>query len=185
MAQITLIERQVVNGFERLVHRDEPFDCTIGKCGSSNCPGYPSGIGKSHGIGITLHRYAIRGEGLAVQFVFSLGGLDQYLPETAARLAFYNYMPEPLGWNIGWHSVIDHTIYTNSNGESESRAYKSDDCHLLPNMPCYYDGSTLNADPYLKIYLEDGPNKLWEKLEDYFLEAMNWIQHARTHSTNS
>jgi hypothetical protein len=43
----------------------------------------------------------------------------------------------------------------------------------------------LNSDPYLEAYLKEGPDKVWEMLEDYFLDIINWIQiYGRTKSTD-
>ena len=44
-------------------------------------------------------------------------------------------------------------------------------CDLIPGQPeCYYDGSSLNAEPVLDVLLSDGDEAVWKYLEDYYEE---------------
>lgn len=46
----------------------------------------------------------------------------------------------------------------------------ADNCHVLGGK-CYYDGSGLQADEWLKEFLEGGTDWLWPKLEErYYLQ---------------
>lgn len=199
MSEMEIVYTNRVNGLERIIWKDLPFDCSIGQCKAMvrsedypdvfvQCPGYPTGSGKSHGIGQARYRWVIRGEGLGVQFVFSKGGPEEYLPETAERLALDGrFNPNNLGhwipgieltmaWDISWHSWFDPYEPFEIDGEIVSGSYSSNDCHVLPGMTCYYDGSSLNAEAYLHAFNNFGEDKVWEMLEQYFTETLEWMQ---------
>lgn len=172
------IERKRLDsGLEAIVYKRDAFDCTIGKCGAVvratvvnpnadhdefiPCPGKPIvAHGDSHGISSNKWRYVLRGEGLAVHFLY----LDDiFLPETRTpheSMSFY-----PMAHDIGYHSVIP--LYDDQTG--------TDQCDYL-GMRCYYDGSSLEADTPLHILTEHGEDKLWEYMEHYFAGMMMDIQ---------
>ena len=41
-------------------------------------------------------------------------------------------------------------------------------CDLLPQGFCYYDGSSLNAEPLYEILLTEGDEGVWRNLEDFY-----------------
>mgnify|MGYP000162019359 CR=1 FL=1 len=46
-------------------------------------------------------------------------------------------------------------------------------CDYLDNCPCYYDGSSLNAEPVYQILLSFGEEAVWKYLEDYYHETFS------------
>lgn len=44
-------------------------------------------------------------------------------------------------------------------------------CPYLDGRPCYYDGSTLNAERYYEILLREGSEGLWKALDAYYRET--------------
>lgn len=43
-----------------------------------------------------------------------------------------------------------------------------DPCPWLDGKPCYYDGSTLNAEPVFEILLKEGSAGVWRELREYY-----------------
>ena len=43
-----------------------------------------------------------------------------------------------------------------------------DPCEWLDGKPCYYDGSTLNAEPMFEILLREGSAGVWRELREYY-----------------
>jgi len=42
------------------------------------------------------------------------------------------------------------------------------DCDLLPGGKCYYDGSTMNAEPLYEVLLTQGSEGIWRELEAFY-----------------
>lgn len=51
-----------------------------------------------------------------------------------------------------------------------------DPCEYTDGGPCYYDGSTLNAEPVYKILLEEGSDGVWKYLEEYYEETFKDVE---------
>lgn len=43
-----------------------------------------------------------------------------------------------------------------------------DPCPWLDGKPCYYDGSTLNAEPVFEVLLKEGSAGVWRELREYY-----------------
>jgi hypothetical protein len=44
-------------------------------------------------------------------------------------------------------------------------------CELLDGGPCYYDGSTLNAEPVFEVLLREGSAGVWRELREFYLQT--------------
>jgi hypothetical protein len=60
-------------------------------------------------------------------------------------------------WDLGFHCSFDPGWST-----------EMDDCDVLPGGKCWYDGSSLNADPVFDRLCREGLDGLWAELEDYY-----------------
>lgn len=120
---------------------------------------------KNYGIAAVRITFVLQGELGATQFQI---GTDWYLPQNQAETKrtstdFDFGRPKPMGWDIGYHSY--------------KRMYKSqtpmESCDIL-GCPCYYDGSSLQADDFIPKFLAGGSDAVWKMLEerynDLFLE---------------
>ena len=108
--------------------------------------------------------FVLRGPKGAVQFMV---GTDWHLPHVQRRLRARNLESaerfdtiQPRGWDIGYHSP--RPMYT---GDTPLK----DDCEILGG-PCYYDGSSLQADEMIPEFLAGGTKWLWPKLEEIYRE---------------
>jgi hypothetical protein len=92
------------------------------------------------------------------------------LPErlsSAAENALGGNRYQPQGWDLGYHSPVP--IY-------DGQTPIWDDCHVIGG-PCYYDGSSLNAELLTDGFLEGGERFLWPALEAYYrhtFEGADW-----------
>lgn len=91
------------------------------------------------------HRFILIGPLGAVQFVYmtTLDGKD-------------------LAVDLGYHSRTPRY---------EDQSITRPSCPYLNDEPCYYDGSSLNADTPLRIYRHDGEEALWSYLNNYYNEV--------------
>lgn len=65
---------------------------------------------------------------------------------------------KPMGIDIGYHSPVP--LY-----EGARRMGAKGECHVLPDSECYYDGSSLQADPIMAGLIEHGSDWVWTELE--------------------
>lgn len=65
---------------------------------------------------------------------------------------------QPQAWDLGYHA---------REPQYESQTAVRDECHVLGG-PCYYDGSSLNAEYLIDGFLEGGDRFLWPALEEYY-----------------
>lgn len=97
-------------------------------------------------------RWYVRGPGLVVQFVVSLGWVR---PGRTLEGAY------PKAWDLGYHS--DRPRYSGQ---------KPFDCDKLPGGECYYDGSVLQAEEVLRLLIEEGDEAVWSYLAGYFSHVL-------------
>lgn len=122
----------------------------------------PAKNGGIHGVEI---RFVLKGPSGAVQFLI---GTDWYLPsiqseidakDRAFRLVNPSlYLLRPNGYDVGYHSPRPQ--YKGHEAISEK-------CPYIPgNGGCYYDGSGLRADEWVRdILLPHGSDGVWKALE--------------------
>lgn len=107
--------------------------------------------GKNYGIGsLRLNFYIIK-DNKAVDFTCSTG---TYLPHIETP-------PSSMGYDVGYHSPTP--MYKDHNAGP---------CNLL-DCDCYSDGSSLQAQEWFVIFLEQGSDKIWEMLEEYWNDRFN------------
>lgn len=129
--------------FERNIYVTPPFDKR-----HSN----PS---KNYGIGSIQIRWVIKGEKGAVQFLMSTG---TYLPSSFDEKGSIFNAGRPSAWDIGYHSPTPMF---------EGQTLVSDNCEFIEG-PCYYDGSGLQAEEPMNVFLEKGSEALWKYLIEYY-----------------
>lgn len=114
---------------------------------------------KNYGIhGVDL-RFYLKGPDAAIQFVIYT---HWHLPHVQAemdakpcdpRFPYMFHKPQPA--DIGYH--VRAPLY-------EGQTPISDDCHLIGG-PCYYDGSTLQAEEVFDVLVRGGTDALWAEME--------------------
>lgn len=114
-----------------------------------------------HGVEM---RWLLKGPLGVVQFVvYTNWHLPHIEAADAARAHTFDAVAyrirRPMPADLGYHSP--RPMY---DGQ-EPR----DDCPFLKG-DCYYDGSTLNADPVFDLLVEKGHEAVWARLEDYYNE---------------
>lgn len=146
--------------YERLTRTTEPFDCILGRCANPDCPGGPDLGGGSHGRGSGRETWIVRGEGLAVCWTFSNG---VYLPESIEAMGGIG--PERPGFgSVSYHAATQL-------GDHDGR---HPDCDWL-GMPCWHDGSFVDADRYAELHASEGEEAAWQALEDYWQATFNQL----------
>lgn len=111
---------------------------------------------KNYGVGALKMTWLLKGELGVIQFVVSTGW---YLPEVEAEWDSSELARsrEPDAWDIGYHSPTPHY-------EDQPKM----DCDLFPQGFCYYDGSSLSAEPILQALLCEGHEAVWSRMEDWY-----------------
>jgi len=134
-------------------------------------PGYDSGT-RERGIGSMQIRFVLKGELGAVQILF---GTDWYPRSAQERLhtmgldrlySEYLHM-KPDAWDVGYHSPTP---------QYEGHTPSSDSCEFLDGKPCYYDGSSLAADPVRDAFLEKGEESVWAVAKDRYIELFGELR---------
>jgi hypothetical protein len=67
-----------------------------------------------------------------------------------------HWMERPTPADIGYHSPVPRY---------DGQTLMTDSCPFLDGRPCYYDGSSLNAEKVFDVLLNKGSDGLWKELE--------------------
>lgn len=117
---------------------------------------------KNYGIKGMSIRFVLRGERGATQFLLFTDWYPQRVQEerwaNGKRLPFFEL--QPMAADIGYHA---------REPQYEGQEPITSSCPLLGG-PCYYDGSSLNADPIRDRLLVDGDQAVWDALEQLYIE---------------
>lgn len=119
---------------------------------------------KNYGIhGVTI-RFLLKGDNGVVQFVLHTNWhLPHVTKETLAKCkrdpSLFDVLLMPMPSDLGYHSPVP--MYDGQTMMIES-------CPVLDGKPCYYDGSSLNAEPIYEVLLREGHNGVWQELEKYY-----------------
>jgi hypothetical protein len=119
----------------------------------------------NYGVGSVQIRFVLKGKKGAIQFLI---GTDWYPPHVQESMKFRLSQrapecvrPKPDGWDVGYHSLVP--MY-------EGQEKMSDSCEYLDGKPCYYDGSSLRADEWVKdIFLKEGSDGIWLEMEKEYV----------------
>jgi hypothetical protein len=68
------------------------------------------------------------------------------------------------GWDVGFHSRAPISYAT-----------EMDECDVVPEGRCWYDGSGLQADELCQRFLKEGEQVVWATLEDRY---QSWLMEA-------
>lgn len=113
---------------------------------------------RNYGIHGCDMRFYLTGEKGVIQFVLSTNWhLPHVHEELAGRRAGWLCKPMPV--DLGYHSSVP--MY-------EGQSLLTECCEVLGGRPCYYDGSTLNAESIYEIMLREGSEGVWRELERYY-----------------
>lgn len=127
---------------------------------------------KDYGIGCMRCYMVLKGEKGAVNFTFFTGmflesTMEEYIKEGRAMPEVHDwgvfYINKPRGMDVGFHSLTPLYDYQKEYGPR-------DGCEWLDGKPCYGDGSALRAGEWMKIFLSEGSDKIWEMLEVEYKE---------------
>ena len=107
-----------------------------------------------HGVEM---RMVLKGPEGAVQFVLSTGWQLPHVHAEWKAKGLNEYFPLP--FDLGYHSYVSRfegqTIVTNS-------------CPWLDGKPCYYEGSSLQAQDVFDLLVREGGEAVWCKLEERY-----------------
>jgi len=119
---------------------------------------------KNYGIYGVEIIFILKGEHGAVQFLLYT---NWHLPHVQKEIDSKLFNPEfpylfhkPQPADLGYHS------YKPIREWQDTPSFEH--CEILDEKPCYYDGSTLNAEPIFKRLLEEGDKGVWKALEDFY-----------------
>lgn len=149
--------------------------------------------------------FVLKGEYGAVQFLMSTGwypgtATERLLStdgESGQVVSMWRTMFQPRGVDLGYHSktpmyeghdAIGSIEYdyddredlgTEDNPLTFPKAKPTgtfDPCPYTDGGPCYYDGSSLNAQPIFRRFLTEGDKVIWEKLEEYYVDRFGELK---------
>jgi len=148
----------------KIVRFEGGFDCIKFYCKFNSKSCYP-GEGGSHGKHGVAIRFVLQGNDGAVQFLLYTGWLPQYKKPSSIgyiNIADWGFSPTPA--DLGCHSRTarypGQEPFTNS-------------CEYCDGKPCYYDGSSLNANDAMYALVNGGDEALWSFLEGYYNHAFH------------
>lgn len=125
----------------------------------------------NYGVEAVRIRFLLRGKRGVVQFLISTNWYPPHVQEEQKYAWHRDSLREvePEGWDVGYHSLTP--MYEGQERGSES-------CEYLDGKPCYYDGSSLRADEWVRdILLKEGSDGVWRAMEDEY-EALFGEPHS-------
>lgn len=121
---------------------------------------------KNYGIHCVDVGFFLKGPLGVVQFTLFSGW---HLPHVADELERKSpTLRYPMATDLGYHSPTPRY---------EGQTVMRDKCDLL-GCACYYDGSSLNAEPVLDRLLREGDKGVWAALEDFYHNVFERQQEA-------
>jgi hypothetical protein len=116
-----------------------------------------------HGVELL---FLLKGEEGAVQFVlYTNWHLPHVQKELELKSSHIHCHPMPA--DLGFHSP--KPMY-------EGQTSLTEDCEYLDGKPCFYDGSTMNAERVFNVLLEKGDEGVWSELESYYKSVFNEVE---------
>lgn len=131
---------------------------------------------KNYGVHGVDMRWYLRGENGAIQFVTStnwfLPNVQREFdlktatsPDIVSQLRTFH---TPFATDIGYHSYVPRYEGQDPMG----------DCQVLHGKPCYYDGSGLQAEKFLKLLISEGHEAVWIAMEKEYEHRLALIDRA-------
>ena len=108
---------------------------------------------EGYGIHCMEMCFVLKGEHGAVQFLLMTGWYLKHLRGKSG-------LDKPLPADLGYHSFVP---------QYEDQSPMSGECNIL-GAQCYYDGSTVAAEPVFEALLEKGEEGVWAILEERYVE---------------
>ncbi len=119
---------------------------------------------KDYGVhGVEL-KMVLKGPRGAVQFLLYTSWMLDMLVDGTSTHVVPNPTMAPMPADLGYHSP--KPMY---DGQEPMQG----DCAYLGGVPCYYDGSGLNATRIWNALLMRGSDGVWAELRDYYEETFN------------
>ena len=148
---------------EHIVRFERGFDCIRFECvhGSADCKPGSGGSHGRHGLNI---RFVSKGEAGAVQFLLFTGWLPQYAKPSVIGSRDCEWGQYVLPADLGYHSKTP---------QYEGQKSSSFACEFCGDQPCYYDGSSLNANDAMYALVNGGDSALWDFLDAYYESTFN------------
>ena len=121
---------------------------------------------KNYGIHNAEIKFLLTGPDGAIQFVCYTGwDLPHVRREMLMKgnTGFYDYYPH--GTDIGYHAKV---------AQWEGQTPMDGICPYI-GCTCFYDGSSLNAEPIAKTLLEEGSEAVWKILEEHYADRFGAV----------
>ena len=119
---------------------------------------------KNYGVhGVEL-KFVLKSDKGAVQFLLYTNWHLSHVQEELNRKLdsqFPHLSCHPQPADLGYHSP---------KPTYKGQTQMPGGCEYLDDKPCYYDGSSLNADRIYKVLLEKGSDGVWQELEEFYKE---------------
>lgn len=127
---------------------------------------------KNYGIHGASMRWLVIGDEGAVQFVVYTNWHLPHIrreaktePGSIVLIERYpfEFWQAPTAADLGYHSKVPRYEGQTSMGQ---------ECDILGGE-CYYDGSTLNAEPVFELLIAEGHEAVWDYLKQYYKDIFN------------
>jgi hypothetical protein len=123
---------------------------------------------KNYGIyGVEL-RFVVKGGAGAVQFLIFTNWHLPKVRESMVNRKYHHatdlevlFSPVPVG--VSYHSKFPRY---------PDQEISTKECEYCGGQPCYFDGSSLNAEKVFSLLVEKGDEAVWEFLEEYYNEKV-------------
>ena len=122
---------------------------------------------KNYGIHGVEMRFVVRGPHGATQFVlYTNWQLPAVRAEFERRGCDFYCRNKPMPADLGYHSRTPRYEDQTSMGP----------CTELGGAPCYYDGSSLNAERIFDVLCAEGDAGVWRELEAFYAELFSTVE---------
>jgi len=111
--------------------------------------------------------FYLKGERGVIQFIIGTGWFRSDHKIAESIKSFYD---KPRAWDLGYHSPVP--MYDGQQPISHN-------CSVIDGI-CFYDGSTLNAEPILDTLITNGSISVWRAMAQYYYSIFGIHKHGRT-----
>lgn len=117
---------------------------------------------KNYGVSSALILFILKGRMGAIQFVIST---NWFVPTAREQLRQFEHTLEnnskmrPEAWDVGYHSP--KPMY-------EGHTPMDQECDLVEDGKCYYEGTTLYAEEWIEDFVAGGTEWLWPRMEEEY-----------------